>query len=98
MASSLKRASPQTGPGTMAEKIDEDATITDTIDLMIQAIVDQMHLDGEDRLKLKIALCEAIAETYTEKAQLFRLLQTEPPAVARPPVLRGLKGPAGDRC
>jgi hypothetical protein len=62
----------------MAEKIDEDAVVTDTIDRLIQAIVDQLHLDGENRLKVKIALCEAIAETYSEKAQLLRLLLNEP--------------------
>jgi hypothetical protein len=36
---------------------------------MIQAILDQLHLNGEDRLKVQIALCEAIAEAYSEKAQ-----------------------------
>jgi hypothetical protein len=49
---------------------------------MIQAIVDQMHLDDDDRLKVKIALCEAIAETYSEKAQLLRLLLNEPSGVS----------------
>jgi hypothetical protein len=39
----------------MVEKIDEDVTVTDTIDRMIEAIVHQMRLDGEDRLKVKIA-------------------------------------------
>lgn len=66
----------------MAEKIDADASVTDTIDGMIQAIVDQMHLEGEDHLKVKIALCEAIAETYTEKAQRLRLLLTEPSGIS----------------
>jgi hypothetical protein len=66
----------------MAEKIDEDATVTDNLDRMIEAIVDHMHLDGEDRLKVKIALCEAIAETYSEKAQLLRLLLNEPSGVS----------------
>jgi hypothetical protein len=73
---------PQEGPRTMAEKIDEDATVTDNLDRMIEAIVDHMHLDGEDRLKVKIALCEAIAETYSEKAQLLRLLLNEPSGVS----------------
>ena len=66
----------------MAEKIDEGATVTNTIDGMIQAIVDQMHLDDDDRLKVKIGLCEAIAETYSEKAQLLRLLLNGPPGVS----------------
>jgi hypothetical protein len=65
----------------MAERVSEDAVVTDTIDRMIQAIVDQLHLDGESRLKVKIALCEAIAETYRETAQLLRLLLNEPSEV-----------------
>jgi hypothetical protein len=66
----------------MAENIDEGATVTSTIDGMIRAIVDQMHLDDDGRLKVKIALCEAIAETYSEKAQLLRLLLNEPSGVS----------------
>ena len=66
----------------MAEKIDEDATVINTIDGLIQAVVDQMHLDDDDRLKVKIALCEAIDETYREKAQLLRLLLNEPLGVS----------------
>ena len=63
----------------MAEKIDQGATVTTMIDGMIQAIVDQMDLHDDDRLKVKIALCEAIAQTYGEKAQMLRLLLNEPP-------------------
>ena len=66
----------------MAEKIDEDVIVTDTIDRMIEAIVHQMGLEGEDRLKVKIALCEAIAEAYTAKAHLLQLLLTEPSGVS----------------
>jgi hypothetical protein len=62
----------------MAENVDEDAIVTDTIDRMIQAILDQLHLNGEDCLKVQIALCEAIAEAYSEKAQRLRLLMNEP--------------------
>jgi hypothetical protein len=65
----------------MAERVSEDPVVTDTLDRMIQAIIDQLHLDGENRLKVKIALCEAIAETYREKAQLLRLLLNEPSEV-----------------
>jgi hypothetical protein len=35
-------------------------------------------LNGEDRLKVQIALCEAIAEAYSEKAHRLRLLLNEP--------------------
>jgi hypothetical protein len=66
----------------MAEKIDEDVTVTGTIDRMIEAIVHQMRLDGEDRLKVKIALCDAIAEAYSAKAHRLRLLLTEPSGVS----------------
>ena len=66
----------------MVEKLDEGATVTNTIDGMIEAIVAQMHLDDDDRLKVKIALCEAIAETYSEKAQLLRRLLNEPSGVS----------------
>ena len=66
----------------MAEKIDEDVIVTDTIDRMIEAIVHQMRLDGEDRLKVKIALCDAIAEAYSAKAHMLRLLLTEPSGVS----------------
>jgi hypothetical protein len=82
VASSPKRGPTREGPRTMAEKIDQDATVTDTIDRMIQAIVDQIPLAGEDRVKVKIALCDAIAETYSEKAQQLRLLLTGPSGVS----------------
>jgi hypothetical protein len=72
-------------PQSMPNTIDYDATahrLINTIDGLIQAVVDQMHLDDDDRLKVKIALCEAIAETYSEKAQLLRLLLNEPLGVS----------------
>ena len=61
------------------KKLDAGAFVTAMIDSMVHALVDQMHAEDDERLREEIAFCEAIAETYGQKARLLRSLLKEQP-------------------
>ena len=59
--------------------MDIGALVTKAIDGMVHAIVDELHSEGDERMKAEIAFYDAIAEAYSTKARLLRSMLSPDP-------------------